>query len=67
MLFALACRCACLGSARDLICREAANKHTPLTVAAYNGRHEVIEALYRRNANINFQCGRNAVLLLLPC
>ncbi len=28
-------------------------KHTPLTIAAFNGRHEVIEVLLNRNANVN--------------
>ena len=34
---------------------EASNKHTALTIAAYNGRHEVIEALLHRGANVNHQ------------
>ncbi len=41
---------------------EAKNKHIPLTIAAYNGRSAVIEALLKRGANVNAQYVR--VLLL---
>ena len=37
-------------------CSEAKNKHTPLTVAAYNGRSAVIEALVKRGADVNARC-----------
>ncbi len=43
-------------------------KHTPLTIAAFNGRHEVIEVLLNRNANVNVQYGslRNGFVPLSP-
>ncbi len=35
--------------------REAPSKFNPLAIAAFNGRHEVIEVLLNRNANVNYQ------------
>ena len=38
-----------------ILYREAPIKHTPLTIAAFNGRHEVVEVLLNRNANVDHQ------------
>lgn len=46
---------------------EAKNKHTPLTIAAYNGRHNVIEALMFRGANVNHVTTEGRTALMFAC